>query len=145
MRLIWQPLEEDDYGCRNSFSSKWVYSLGMIALDVRRRKNSHKSRDLALQRMERLFLLAEEEHRSHPERSRRYVEIARRISTRTRVRMPCVLKKLYCRHCGSYLSPEGSRVRLRDGVLITTCIHCQGKMRRPYKPRKEQKNERAGE
>ncbi len=110
----------------------------MIALDVRRRKDSHKSRDLALQRMERLFVLAEEEHRNHPERSRRYIEIAKKISTRTRVRMPRLLKRLYCHHCGSYLSPEVSRVRLRDGVLITTCMYCKGMMRRPYRPTRDQ-------
>lgn len=115
----------------------------MIAPDVRRRKDSHKSRDLALQRMERLFVLAEEEHRNHPERSRRYVEIAKKISTRTRVRMPRLLKRLYCHHCGSYLSPEASRIRLRDGVLITTCTRCEGKMRRPYKPRRDQERKRA--
>ncbi len=110
---------------------------------VRRRKDNHKSRDLALQRMERLFVLAEEEHRSHPERSRRYVEIAKRISTRTRVRMPHILKRLYCHHCGSYLSPEGSRIRLRDGILVTTCIHCTGKMRRPYRPIRDQERRKS--
>ena len=100
-------------------------------LGVRRRKDNHKSRDLALQRMERLFVLAEEMHRVHPERSKR------RISTRTRVRMPRSLKRLYCRHCGSYLSPENSRVRLSEGVMVTTCTFCNGQMRRPYKPRRE--------
>jgi len=108
----------------------------MITQDVRRRKDSHKTRDLALQRMERLFVLAEEEHWNHPERSRRYVEIAKKISTRTRVRMPRPLKRLYCHHCGCYLSPEVSRVRLRDGILITTCTRCEGQMRRPYRPRR---------
>jgi ribonuclease P protein subunit RPR2 len=125
-------------GCRNRFSrrNRFIDPVATV-LRVRRRKDNHRSRDLALQRMERLFVLAEEAHRVHPERSKRYVQIARRISTRTRVRMPRSFKRLYCRHCGSYLSPENSRVRLSDGVMITTCIFCNGQMRRPYKPRRE--------
>jgi len=100
---------------------------------VRRRKDSHKVRDLALQRMERLFSLAASAHEFHPERSKRYVQIACRISTRTRVRMPRPLKRLFCKHCGGYLSPKACRVRLRDGVLTTTCLSCGQQMRMPYK------------
>ncbi|VVB70610.1 Ribonuclease P protein component 4 [uncultured archaeon] len=99
---------------------------------MRRRKDNHKARDLALQRMERLFMLAAAVHSAHPERSDRYVQIARRISTRTRVRMPRLLKRLFCKHCGSYLSASVSRVRLRDGVLTTTCLSCGEQTRRPY-------------
>jgi ribonuclease P protein subunit RPR2 len=100
---------------------------------VRRRKDSHKTRDLALQRMERLFVLAAVAHVAHPERSDRYVQIARKICTRTRVRMPRLLKRLFCRHCGSFLSPTAMRVRLREGVLTTTCLLCGEQMRRPYR------------
>ncbi|RQW79262.1 MAG: ribonuclease P [Methanothrix sp.] len=102
---------------------------------MRRRKDSHKARDLAMQRMDRLFSLAAEVHDSHPERSSRYVQIARQISTRTRVRMPCHLKRLSCKHCGGYLSASSSRVRLCDGILITTCLGCGRQMRRPYRAR----------
>ena len=83
---------------------------------MRRRKDSHKARDLALQRMERLFVLAGAVHAAHPERSDRYVQIARKICTRTRVRMPRPLKRLFCRHCGSFLyrsSDEGEASRRR--------------------------------
>jgi len=103
---------------------------------VRRRKDSHKARDLALQRMERLFTLAAAAHEAHPERSNRYVQIARKISTRTRVRMPRPLKRLFCRRCGSFLSAAATRVRLREGVLTTTCLLCGEQMRRPYRPEK---------
>jgi len=102
-------------------------------LAVRRRKDAHKARDLAMQRMERLFSLAAEAHDSHPERSSRYVHIARQISTRTRVRMPRHLKRLFCKHCGGYLSASNSRVRLCNGILITTCLGCGKQIRRPYR------------
>ncbi|MDD1741411.1 MAG: ribonuclease P, partial [Methanothrix sp.] len=85
-------------------------------------------------RMERLFLLADAAHLHNPERSDRYVQIARRISTRTRVRMPSGLKHLFCPHCGSYLAPEKVRVRLRQGILTATCLSCGKQKRRPYRP-----------
>ncbi|MCX6674762.1 MAG: ribonuclease P [Methanothrix sp.] len=103
---------------------------------MRRRKDGHKGRDLALQRMERLFMLAAAVHAAHPERSDRYVQIARKICTRTRVRMPRSLKRLFCRHCGSFLTADALRVRLREGVLTTTCLLCGEQMRRPYRPKK---------
>ncbi len=103
---------------------------------MRRRKDSHKARDLAVQRMEMLFTLAAAAHEAHPERSNRYVQIARKISTRTRVRMPRPLKRLFCRRCGSFLSAAATRVRLREGVLTTTCLLCGEQMRRPYRPEK---------
>jgi ribonuclease P protein subunit RPR2 len=101
---------------------------------VRRRKDSHKARDLAVQRMERLFVLADAAHSTHPERSDRYVQIARKISTRTRVRMPRNLKRLFCRNCGCFLSPDKARVRLHQGVLTATCLSCGEQMRHPYRP-----------
>ncbi|MDD4650782.1 MAG: ribonuclease P [Methanothrix sp.] len=100
---------------------------------MRRRKDGQKARELALQRMERLFILAEEAHAAHPERSDRYVQIARKISSRTRVRMPRQLKRLFCRHCGGFLSAAASKVRLREGVLTTTCMLCGQQTRRPYR------------
>ncbi len=98
---------------------------------MRRRKDPHKIRDLALQRMERLFSLAASEHGLHPDRSDRYVQIARQISTRTRVRMPRHLKRLLCKGCGCYLSASGTRVRMHQGVHTSTCLRCGKQSRRP--------------
>lgn len=103
-------------------------------MSVRRKKDGHKSRDLAMQRMERLFALADDVHLAHPERSDRYVQIARKISSRIRVRMPIQYKHLFCKHCGSFLSPAKTRVRLSNGILTATCLCCGRQMRRPYRP-----------
>ncbi|MCX6676146.1 MAG: ribonuclease P [Methanothrix sp.] len=100
---------------------------------MRRRKDNQKIRDLARQRMERLFLLAAEQHDLHPERSGRYVQIARQISTRNRVRIPVHLKRHFCRGCGCFLPASGTRTRLREGVLTTTCLSCGKHTRRPYR------------
>jgi ribonuclease P protein subunit RPR2 len=114
---------------RNSF----IIS-GFAGKAVRHRKDAQKKgREIARQRMEVLFQLAAAEHERHPERSDRYAQIARRISTRARVRIPPHLKRLFCKHCGRYLSPTGSRVRLRNGILTATCLGCGRQTRRPYK------------
>jgi ribonuclease P protein subunit RPR2 len=100
---------------------------------ARRKKGYYRTKDLARQRIERLFLLAEEEHVLHPERSDRYVALARRMGMRMRVRIPRRLKRQICKGCGCYLSPERTRVRLRNGVVAVTCIECGEQMRYPYK------------
>ena len=99
----------------------------------RRKKGYYRARELARERIERLFLLAEEEHLHRPERSDRYVAIARRMGMRMRVRIPRRLKKRVCKGCRCYLSPLRSRVRLRDGVVTVTCAECGVVMRYPYR------------
>lgn len=98
-----------------------------------KRRQVYEARDLARQRMQRLFDLAHEEHSRHPELSDRYVDIARRISTRLRVRMPRDLKRRFCKHCGCYLPAQVRRVRLRDGMVTVTCLRCGGIARYPYR------------
>ena len=100
---------------------------------ARRKKGYYRGRDLARQRIERLFVLAEEEHQQHPERSDRYVEIARRMGMRMRVRIPRRLQRRICKGCRCYLSHERARVRLRDGRVTVTCLECGEEMRYPYR------------
>ncbi|HII07933.1 MAG TPA: ribonuclease P [Methanotrichaceae archaeon] len=100
---------------------------------ARRKKGYYRARDLARQRIERLFVLAEEEHVLHPERSDRYVALARKMGMRMRVRIPRRLKRRICKGCRCYLSPERTRLRLRDGVLTVTCTECGEQMRYPYR------------
>lgn len=100
-----------------------------------RRRRRAWIRDMARQRIERLFELAEQEFAEHPERSNRYVELARRISMRNRVRIPPYLKRRMCRECYSYLVPgANARTRLhgRGRYIVTTCLECGHQMRRPY-------------
>ncbi len=58
---------------------------------------------IALERIYRLFELAEQEFEKHPERSKRYVELARKIGTRSNVTIPSKLKKRFCKKCGAFL------------------------------------------
>jgi ribonuclease P protein subunit RPR2 len=99
---------------------------------VRRRREAYRSKEIAQERIERLFQLAAEEQQLHPERSDRYVQLAWQISTRMRVRIPRHLKMLFCKGCRCYLPSVGTRVRLREKVLIATCLRCGRQTRRPY-------------
>jgi len=62
-------------------------------------------RDIALQRIENLFNLAINNIKSNPSLSHRYIEIAIKISQRTRVKIPRNLKYFICKSCHSLLYP----------------------------------------
>ena len=92
------------------------------------------------ERIERLFSLADSEFAKNPERSHRYVALARRIAMRYNIRLPPQLRRRFCRNCYKYLRPSiNSRVRTSAGqrAVIVTCLECGHVMRHPY--RREQK------
>ncbi|MEM1550779.1 MAG: ribonuclease P [Candidatus Bathyarchaeia archaeon] len=96
-----------------------------------------KIREIALSRIERLFDLAIKMLNERPDLSQRYVEIARRISMRARVRIPREKRMLICRHCKRFIFPGvSSRVRLqprREPHIVITCLYCGKHMRRPLR------------
>lgn len=98
-----------------------------------RKKQKALIKDLAVQRIGLLFKLAGDEFGTHPERSDRYVYLARRIGMRYRVRLPRELKRKMCKRCCSYLVPgSNARVRLRGSYIVVTCLKCGNQMRYPY-------------
>lgn len=137
LRFIYLTWPSEKGSIPISFRRNVFYIKSLKYKDVRRsRKDAQKSREIARERMTRLFELSADAHELHPDRSDRYVQIARQIGTRTRVRMPRHLKSLFCKHCGCYLPASGARTRLRDGVLTATCLRCGTQARRPYKGRR---------
>lgn len=87
--------------------------------------SKNKRREIALERIYRLFELAEAEFALHPERSKRYVELARKISTRNKAPIPAELKKRFCKKCGAFLV-EGKNAEWKEiGPLIEIkCSEC---------------------
>ena len=80
---------------------------------------------IALERMYRLFELAEQNFDKHRERSRHYVELALRIGKRCNVSMPAELKKRFCKRCGEYLKVGvNSKIRVTKGIMKVTCLTC---------------------
>ncbi|MEM5812512.1 MAG: ribonuclease P, partial [Candidatus Aenigmatarchaeota archaeon] len=90
---------------------------------IRRSKKPKWQQRIAMERVERLFSLAEEEFGKKPERSNNYVALARKIAMRYNVRIPPELKRRFCKSCHKYLKPGiNSRVRTspkQRAVIVT--------------------------
>ncbi len=90
-----------------------------------RQKNKAVAKEIAYERITYLFDVAGREYADSPERSNRYVSLAKRIGMRYRVSLPQELKRKMCKGCGSFLSPGSNcRVRLKNGRLTITCMNC---------------------
>ena len=99
-------------------------------------------REMVLERIRILFGQAEKSFKSHPERSRRYVEMALKLSTRYNVRLPPGIKRRFCSSCKSFLVPGvNSRVRTSPSqrAVILTCKECGHVTRHPYRREKARK------
>jgi len=90
---------------------------------------------VARERIDILLRQAEEALPRNPKLSKRYVELARRISTRTKVRIPRNRKHYLCKNCGQPLVlGKNARVRVRpNSRIIITCLSCGALWRYPYK------------
>lgn len=101
-----------------------------------KRKHSKKPeqiRRIAKERIGGLFAMAEEIFKKDSKLSDRYVEIARKISTKYKMRIPRELKRRFCKKCGSYLVPGANcRVRLTGKKVVTSCFRCKNYSRIPY-------------
>ncbi|NYT19111.1 MAG: ribonuclease P [Methanosarcinales archaeon] len=106
-----------------------------------KKKQKNLIKDIATERIEYLFKLAEGNYNSYPQRSDRYVALARRIGMRYRVRLPSSLKRRVCKGCHSFLVPgNSSRIRLHGRYMTITCLKCGNEMRYPYKEDKKIKS-----
>jgi len=97
---------------------------------MRERSKNPATRIVAQERIRILFSRAGEAFSEHPERSNRYVEIARRIAMRQRVRIDRDLRRRFCHHCYAFLVPgRNMRVRVHRGDVVVTCGICNREMR----------------
>lgn len=95
------------------------------------RRNKQSERDVARERIDTLFELAAEAWPDQ-ERCNRYVELARTIAMRYRIKLRREQKRMFCKHCYAYLRPGGNcRVRINRGRVITRCDACGGFRRIP--------------
>jgi ribonuclease P protein subunit RPR2 len=99
---------------------------------MRTRKKPDWQQEIARERIEILLNLAEKEFKKHPERSKRYVQLARKIALRYNVRMK-KLKRLFCKNCFTLLTPSTSTVRLKDKTITVKCKVCNKLYIYPYK------------
>ncbi len=84
-----------------------------------------KMQELALERIYRLFEVAEQEMEEHPERSKRYIKLAIEISKKARARFPNELKIRYCKKCNSVLvKGKNAEIRKEGNMTIVKCLEC---------------------
>lgn len=101
----------------------------------------NSTKQIALQRVNTLFRLAKEVIHENPELAQRYIQIARRIAMRTRLRLPKVYKSQICRKCKNFILPGvNCRIRIqqrRESHMVITCLNCGGIYRIPLKGRED--------
>ncbi|MBI4214840.1 ribonuclease P [archaeon] len=89
---------------------------------------------LALERIEALMALAKSMAGERPERAKRYVELALRLSSRYNVSVPARWKRKFCKRCFAWWTTGGNvKVRARNGVLTYRCTECSAVRRVGYK------------
>ena len=97
-----------------------------------RRKGKAVVRAIALERIYRLFELAEMEFdRGNKERANRYVELARKIISRNKAVIPAELKKRFCKKCNAFLKrgKNSAWKKTAKGVEIS-CMECGAEFKR---------------
>lgn len=99
----------------------------------RHKKKPEVQKKIAKERIDLLFLRAQEASKEDLELSHRYVALARTIAMKYKVPIPQVWKRRFCHYCHSFLVPgKNCRVRLSEGKMVYYCCHCKKFMRYPY-------------
>ena len=80
---------------------------------------------IAMERMQILVDNAISNARTDPELSQRQASIARRISSKYKIRMPYYLRMVFCKKCKSFIAPGiNSRIRLGRTSVKSIRISC---------------------
>lgn len=102
--------------------------MGADAEFMRRRERDARLEKIARERIDILLATARNAYRAHPERAKRYVDIARRIGMKVGVRLPKAQSIFICKGCDATLFPGiNCRVRVRGGRgrrVVVTCLEC---------------------
>ena len=120
-------------------------SSSSTKINMGRRSKPEWQLRIARERIERLFLLADEVFDKEPERAHRYVQLARKIAMRYNIRIPKDFKRRFCKKCYKYLKPNiNCRVRTRASqqAVIVTCLECGHVMRYPYRKEKKEREKK---
>jgi|SRR3989344_2205385 len=99
--------------------------------------NKSEQKIIAEERIHLLFQEAEKIFSKNKTLANRYVALARKISMKTKTKIPTELKRKFCKHCHHYLQPGiNSRTRTRAGKVIISCLDCKKFMRIELKRKK---------
>jgi ribonuclease P protein subunit RPR2 len=102
-----------------------IYEI-MLIMPMARPKDKAQFKKIALERIHTLFEQARKQFSTEPALSKRYVELARKLQMRYKVKMPQEYKYRFCKSCGVYWMPSKTvRVRTKDGKVVHTCLKCK--------------------
>ena len=80
---------------------------------------------IAMERMQILIDSAISNARTDPDLSQRHASLARRISTKYKIRMPYHLRMVFCKKCKLFIAPGiNSRIRLGRTSVKSIRISC---------------------
>ena len=99
------------------------------------RAMNEKVERIVNERIAQLFGEAEKNLKIHPERTRRYIKIARALAMRHRMRLPERFKRTFCKRCYTYWKP-GYNVKVKiekDKKTISYSCECGYVKRYGYK------------
>jgi ribonuclease P protein subunit RPR2 len=104
-----------------------------------RYRSRKENKQIASERISILFQMAQSVFNEEPELAQYYVNLAKNIGTRYKVKLPIELRRMNCKHCKSFIFPGiNCRIRLqqrREPHVVITCFHCGGFMRIPLRNR----------
>ena len=82
---------------------------------------------IALESIVSLMGQASENAEKKPELAKRYVELARKISSRYNVTIPAEWKRKFCKECFVFWEPGVTlKVRVRNRKVVYRCTACGG-------------------
>ena len=94
-----------------------------------------KEEKIANERIEILFNQAKKSAKSNPERTRRYIQLAKSIAAKYNIRLGKRYKRLFCKKCNTYFIPSKTvrvRIQSKDKYVTYTCLQCNNIQRYRY-------------
>jgi ribonuclease P protein subunit RPR2 len=97
------------------------------------KNNKQLFKKIASERVLILFNQAELKFHEDSSLSDRYVQLARKIAMKYKVKIPREFKRRFCKSCFRYLVPGANcRVRLCKSKVVYTCLNCKNMTRISY-------------
>ncbi len=97
------------------------------------KRNKRLEKKIAKDRIRYLLERAETYKNIDYELARRYIELAKKISMKYRIRIPRRYKITYCKKCLYPYKAGKFRVRIKKRRVIITCLNCGYERRFPIK------------
>lgn len=99
-----------------------------------KKKRKLRQKQLAKEHITQLFDQADKTYSKRPTFAQKYVDIARKIHMRYKIKLPRVLKRKFCKHCYTYLRADtNARIRIKQGIYTVYCKSCKKFTRIPFK------------